>query len=87
MQRAEICGGYFTGVPSIFPNANVSAIISTLILAVDGTLTATDSKPRPQQDPGNIATSNTAPLSASKTLNSGDLPIGFQPVYCSPALP
>lgn len=78
---------YFLGVPSIFPKANVSAIISTLILAVDGTLTATGTKPRPQQDPGKIATSNTAPVSLSRILNSGDLPIGFQPTYCSPALP
>ena len=49
----------FFGLPSIFPNAKVSAIISTVMLAVDGTLTATGSKPRPQHDPGKIATSNT----------------------------
>lgn len=78
---------YSCSLPSTVPKAKVSAVISTLIFLSAGTLTATGVKPRPQHDPGRMATSSTAPVSASVILNSGDLPIGDQPTYRSPALP
>ena len=75
------------GKPMIFPKANVLVVISTLIFKIEGTLTATGTKPRPQQDPGKMATCNNAPVLALLTVNSGDFPIGVQLKYSSPAFP
>lgn len=75
------------GVPSIEPNAQVSAVISMVIAAVVGTLTVAGTKPRPQQEPGKTTSTSTSPVSFSLIWKVGLLPIGFQPIHSSPPTP
>lgn len=78
---------YRRGTPFTSPKAKVSEVISILMLALAGTLTATGTKLQPHELPGNTALASSAPESRSMTWNSGDLPMGCQPRYCSPAAP
>ena len=78
-------GACLRSLPEILPNAKVSMVISTLILKIEGTLTATGTYPRHQVDPGHTATRNNAPVPALITLYSGDFPCGVQLKYSSPA--
>ena len=64
---------------------STSMSISTSLAS--GTLTATGTKKQPHVLPAKTALASSAPLPFCFTVNSGDLPMGSQPTYCSPAAP
>ncbi len=83
--------GYLTGLPCTLPKAQVSASMVTAIVVSRGTLTAAGPNPSPQH-PVKIALAiclltPSAPGPGCVTVNSGDLPKGFQATYSSPARP
>ena len=72
------------GLATISPKAQLSKTISMWrSLLLFGTLTATGTRPRPQQLPGNLVSAINAPVARSTTVISGDLPTGFQFLYSS----
>ena len=75
------------GVPSILPNAQVSAVMSMMKAEAVGTLTVAGTKPRPQQEPGKTTSTSTSPVSFSLIWKVGLLPMGFQPIHSSPPAP
>lgn len=77
---------YFASFPSTSPKAQVSTVMLTAIEASAGTRTAAGPKPSPQQ-PVKMAWAISLLVPASRTVNTGDLPKGFQPTYSSPARP
>jgi hypothetical protein len=76
------------GEPTISPKAQLSNRISIeMFETLFGTLTATGTRPRPQQLPGNLASATILPVALSVTTISGDLPTGFQSLYSSLVAP
>ena len=69
------------------PKAQVLAVMWTVIGVDCGTLTATGTKPEPQQLPAKMAVAISVAFWASTMRNSGDLPHGCQSMYSSPAAP
>lgn len=78
---------YLRGVPSKAPKAQFSKDMRTSkSVSFSGTLTATGTKPLPQQLPGKNACAISLPdLDTNEIF--GDLPSGSHPVYSSPDLP
>ncbi len=76
------------GEPTISPKAQLSKRISIeMFETLFGTLTATGTRPLPQQLPGNLASATTLPVALSVTTIKGDLPTGFQSRYSSLVAP
>lgn len=76
------------GEPTISPKAQLSKRISIeMFRTLFGTLTATGTRPRPQQLPGNLASATILPVALSVTTINGDLPTGFQSLYSSLVAP
>ena len=73
--------------PTMSPKAQLKDSMLMVISALAGTLTATGTKPRPHEEPGNLASMSVSPVSLDLTTNVGDFPMGSHILYSSPALP